>query len=123
MSVLADQGFTKTDFSRWVVDRKFPRQELVRKLPIILKQDKLRTRFLQKDAVEALKLLDIPESDKLLKDVSIEQLMMEVQKRLSSIEWGYVEQLRREPDSPESEIFFDIRDSLINFCKAISPEE
>lgn len=123
LGALAEHGFTKTDFSRWVFERKFPRQELVRKLPIILKQEKLKTKFLKEDAAEALKLIDIPESDKLLKDVSIEQLSMELQRRLSRIEWGYVEQLRAEPDSPERETFFDIRDSLIGFCKAISPED
>ena len=55
--------------------------------------------------------------------ISIEQISMELQKRLSRIEWGYVEKLRNEPDSPESEIFLDIRDSLIAFCKAIIPDE
>lgn len=80
---LTSHGYTKTDFSQWVIDDRFSALQDVRRLPDILKSKKVTEVFLKADTREAKKVLAVEEisADK-LKDVSYEMLAQELAKRM-----------------------------------------
>lgn len=95
VDALVLHGFTKTDFSRWMIDDRFSVLQDVRKLPDILKSKKAREVFLKENSREAKKILAVEEitSDK-LKDIPYELLAQELAKRMVKIELREVEHLR-----------------------------
>ena len=117
------EGFTKTDFSKWVEDRKLYPQATVRKLPRILQNDKSREVFLRSGAIEALKVLDIPDTSEAMKDATLEQLAREIARRISGIEYSEIRRLRGELYSEERDNLCDARDALMELCDDIIIEE
>lgn len=83
---LTYNGYTKTDFSQWMVDDKFSILQDVRRIPEILKSKKATEVFLKSDTASAKKILAVEElsSDK-LKDVPYELLAKELSKRMQNI--------------------------------------
>ncbi len=65
-------GYTKTDFSQWMIDDKFSILQDVRRIPEILKSKKATEVFLKSDTASAKKILAVEElsSDK-LKDIPL----------------------------------------------------
>ena len=96
------RGFTKTDFSQWMIDDRFSILQDVRRLPDILKSKKALEVFLKENSREAKRILDVEEisSDK-LKDVSYDLLAQELAKRMAKIELREVEHLRDDSEYSE----------------------
>jgi hypothetical protein len=88
-------GFTKTDFSKWLQDEKISVLQDVRRIPDILKSKKATAVFLRENSTEAKKILAVEEitSDK-LKDVPYEMLARELSKRLLDMSIQEVNNLR-----------------------------
>lgn len=113
---IARAGYKKSDFARWVHERKLFPLQTVRKLPKILQNDNSRRVFLNSDAQDALKLLDIPTAETALQDAPIHQLALELYKRINEFKYEDLERLRMEPHSDEVEILLDTKDALNSFC-------
>ena len=102
-------GYTKTDFSQWMIDEKFSILQDVRRIPEILKSKKATEVFLKSDTASAKKVLAVEEltSDK-LKDIPYELLAKELSKRMQTILLAEIHHLRSDSD------YADKLNSLIN---------
>jgi hypothetical protein len=96
---IAKSGFTLTDFSSWVHERKLHPQQYVRQLQRILAHPKAREIFIKKDAKRAMEALDRPGLDKALVDANIEQLAQALSRAIYSLPWTEAERLRKDPGS------------------------
>ncbi len=111
--------FTKGDFAKWVYEDKLSPQHMVRKLPRILLNQESREIFLREDAQEAIKVLDVPTSEAAISSATLEQLCLEVCKRISGMKYSYVKRLRDGGALDEKELIRDARDSLDGLCSDI----
>ena len=102
IDALTMRGFSKTDFSRWIIDDRFSILQDVRRLPEILKSKKALEVFLKENSREAKKVLAVEEitTDK-LKDIPYELLAQELAKRMAKIELREVEHLRDDSEYSE----------------------
>ena len=96
---LVANGFTKTDFSQWMIDDRFSTLQDVRRLPEIFRSKKAKETFFAENTREAKKILAVEEltADK-LKDVPYEVLAQELARRLVSISMREVHHLRDDSD-------------------------
>lgn len=106
---LAYNGYTKTDFSRWIIDEKISILQDVRRLPEILKSKRATEVFLKSDTAAAKKILAVEElsSDK-LKDIPYEMLAKELSKRMQDIRLADIHHLRSDSE------YVDKLNSLMN---------
>lgn len=106
---LTYNGYTKTDFSKWMIDDKFSILQDVRRIPDILKSKKATEVFLKSDTASAKKVLTVEElsSDK-LKDVPYELLAKELSKRMQNILLADIHHLRSDSE------YADKLNSLMN---------
>lgn len=106
---LTYNGYTKTDFSKWMIDDKFSILQDVRRIPDILKSKKATEVFLKSDTASAKKVLAVEElsSDK-LKDVPYELLAKELSKRMQNILLADIHHLRSDSE------YADKLNSLMN---------
>lgn len=96
---LIAHGYTKTDFSQWMIDDRFSTLQDVRRLPDILKSKKATAVFLKENTREAKKILAVEEitTDK-LKDVPYELLAQELAKRMMKMGLKEVHHLRNDAE-------------------------
>ena len=106
---LVAHGYTKTDFSQWMIDDRFSTLQDVRRLPEILKSKKAKAVFLKENTREAKKILAVEEitTDK-LQDVPYEMLAQELAKRMVKMSLKEVQHLRQDAEYSQK------RDSLQN---------
>lgn len=102
IDALTSHGYTKTDFSQWMIDDRFSVLQDVRRLPEILKSKKASEVFFKENSHEAKKILAVEEitTDK-LRDVPYELLAQELAKRMAKIELREIEHLRDDSDYSE----------------------
>lgn len=92
---LMSRGYTKTDFSQWMIDDKFSTLQDVRRLPEIFKSKKASEVFLKENTREAKKILAVEEiSTNRLKDVPYEILAKELAKRMIDFKLHELNHLR-----------------------------
>lgn len=122
---LSTSGYTKTDFSKWINERKLHPLLTIRQLPRILQNAKSRQIFLQNGAEEAIRVLDTLEQPITvsLENASMTHLAKEIYKRINSIQWGEIVRLRTDPDTEEKDILRMARDALVEFWKEITIED
>ncbi len=96
---LTINGYTKADFSQWMIDDKFSILQDVRRIPEILKSKKATEVFMKSDTASAKKILAVEElsSDK-LKDIPYELLAKELSKRMQNILLVDIHHLRSDSD-------------------------
>ena len=120
---LVGAGYTKSDFAKWVHEHKLYPLNTVRKLPKILQHEKSKKEFLRSGAQNAIKLLDIPETESILKDAALQNLARELYRKINDLKYEDLERLRKEPSSDEVEILFDARDALNSLCDDLESVE
>jgi hypothetical protein len=83
IDAIISHGYTKTDFSRWILEDRIVNLQDVRRIPDILNSRKATEKFLKENITEAIKILAVEEitPDK-LKDVPYELLAKELSKRI-----------------------------------------
>ena len=92
---LAQHGYTKTDFSQWMLDDRFSKMEDVRTLPDILNSKKASETFFKHDSKAAKKVLAVEDiSPDSLKDVPYEILAKELVKRMNEFPMMEISYLR-----------------------------
>lgn len=105
---LMSRGYTKTDFSQWMIDDKFSTLQDVRRLPEIFKSKKATEVFLKENTREAKKILAVEKiSTNRLKDVPYEIIAQELAKRMINFKVHEINHLRDDSE------YSDKLDSLI----------
>lgn len=96
---LLSHGYTKSDFSRWMIEDRFSTLQHVRRIPDILKSKKATEVFLRENSREAEKILAVEEiSPDKLKDVPYEMLAQELAKRMIDFGVRELSHLRDDAD-------------------------
>ncbi len=95
IDALKTHGYTKIDFSKWMIDGKFSKLEDVRSIPNILNSKKATETFFKMDSRAAKKILAVEDitSDS-LKDVPYEMLAKELIKRMNEFQMQEILYLR-----------------------------
>ena len=95
IDALNTHGYTKIDFSKWMIDGKFSKLEDVRSIPNILNSKKATETFFKMDSRAAKKILAVEDitSDS-LKDVPYEMLAKELIKRMNEFQMQEILYLR-----------------------------
>jgi hypothetical protein len=122
-SAIIDSGYDYSDFSEWVINRLIYPLNTVRQLPQILTNKRTKEVFLRDGAREAIKLLDAPVSDEVIKDAPLEALAREISKRVRSMQYAELKQLREEFEGPKVFTLIEARDELIALCNDITESE
>ena len=106
---LTVNGYTKNDFSQWMIDDRFSILQDVRRLPEILRSKKAKEVFFKSDTASAKKILAVEDltSDR-LKDIPYEMLAKELSKRMQSILYREIHHLKNDA------AYSDKLNSLIN---------
>lgn len=112
LDVLYKNNFTKKDFSEWVRDNKFGALQNIRKLPRVLNDPEARKVFLESDIQEALRVLDLRIDDHTLDNATLEQLAIEISRKIGKMSYHHLLKLRDNPDSDERIAIQDASDSL-----------
>lgn len=99
---LTSHGYSKTDFSQWMVDDRFSTLQDVRRIPDILNSKKATEIFFRENSREAKKILAVEEitADK-LKDVPYELLAQELAKRMLDMGIHEIHHLRDDAEYSE----------------------
>jgi hypothetical protein len=119
---LLEGGFTKTDFSRWVHEKKIYPLLSVRKLPRVLKNEKALKIFQKDDIEEAIKVLDTPSAASTLQDATLIQLAKEISRRIGAISLDQIKKLRDENAREERDIIIDAKENIQDLCNEIVVE-
>ncbi len=99
VDALTLHGYTKSDFSQWMIDERFSKLEDVRRLPAILNSKKATEAFLRIDSQAAKKILAVEEiSPDSLKDVPYEMLSKELIKRMNEFQMSEILYLRTDAE-------------------------
>ena len=121
---LVVSGYTKTDFAKWINDRKLHPLEMVRQLPRILQHEQSTEVFLALNAKEAVKELDALEKpvDVSLAGAPLEIIAREIYKRVNEIPYQEIVRLRADETSDEKDTIRAALDALSSLWKDITSE-
>jgi hypothetical protein len=121
---LLASGFTKSDFAKWINERKLHPLDMVRQLPRILQHEKSKQVFIANGAREAIKVLDALEKPEgvSLENASLEAISKEIYKRINEIQYNEIIRLRSETNSDEKDIIRNAMDALASLWKDITAE-
>jgi hypothetical protein len=122
---LATFQFSKTDFAKWIDEKKLHPLNTVRHIPRILQNEKSRKVFLENGAEEAIRFLDTVDQplSVTLENASILQLAKALHKKIVSIPWGEIQNLRTDADTEMKDVIGDVKDVLQDFWRDITTEE
>ncbi|HUT04531.1 MAG TPA: ParB/Srx family N-terminal domain-containing protein [bacterium] len=116
-------GFDSSDFARWVIEKQIFPLSTVRMLPQILANKRATEIFLSDGAREAIKVIDAPISDEVIRDASLEALAREVIRRVRSMPYSELNLLREEPEGSRVLALMEARDELEVLCQDIVSDE
>ncbi len=122
-TALSRHGFDLNDFSKWVIEDRFGPLTNIRKLPRVLDNPSSKKAFLTKNMDEALKFLDVQSSHVDIGKASLFQLCNEVIKRIVTIQFTYIKDLRNGRLDQEKDTIIDTKDKLVEICKEIEGDE
>lgn len=92
-------GYTKSDFSKWILDDRISVLADVRRIPAILQSKKATEVFLKENSEEAKKILTVEEiTIDQLKDIPYEMLAQELSKRMMNLPLREMHNLRDDMD-------------------------
>lgn len=121
ITALTDNGFTKADFGRWVIEGKIGKAENVRKLPDVLNDPSARKIFLSKDLTEAIASLR-KESDNVDINLPLRIIADKVSTDLAALPWPELSKMKNGEDDGTLNSLRDLRDVLDGFFKTLSSE-
>ncbi len=122
LTALLEEKFTKTDFARWIHEKKISPLLSVRKLPRVLKNEQAKKIFLKDDIEEAIKVLDTPSPGSTLQDATLIQLAKEISRRIGQISLDEIKKLRDKDTNEERDIIIDAKENLQDLCDEIIVE-
>jgi hypothetical protein len=123
---LVGSGFSKTDFSQWVIDHKLVPIPNIRQLPKIIKNEESLRIFKKSDSKSALDYLSSlnvhGENNASLQDASLLELSRAISSVINKISWSEIRRLKGSTNNEEFEDILEAKDALITLCKEINVE-
>lgn len=119
---VVNAGFTKSDFAQWIHEKRIHPVRFVRALPRILQDKKAREVFLKEDIEEAIKVLDAPSAQSILTEATLEDLALEISKRIAGLPYKDMKKLRDASSIEKREILGDAKDALSELVDDICEE-
>lgn len=122
-SSLLAHKYTNNDFANWVINKNIDTAQNVRKLPLILENKYAKDVFLNQNistAVQYLPKEEVKKED--LKDVPMNDLMVELVERIREIPYKEVRKLRENKKPEEKNNIYDLYDELKDLIKDIKDE-
>ena len=120
-------GFSLTDFSKWIYERNIDPLNTVRLLPRILNNEESKAVFLsggRGSAKEAINLLNIPiQTNTTLADASLDDLIEAITEKFGVLPYQEVVQLRENPDGARAQKFFDLYDEVQGLANEIKQDD
>ena len=121
-TTLLETKHTKADFASWVKDELISPQNLVRQLPMILRDPEAKMVFLNEGAREAVKVLDRPSPDEALNHATLEELARELTKRILTMQYRELRRLQEDLTSDANEVLVQARDTITELCADIASD-
>lgn len=112
VDALFKHNFTKKNFAEWIRDDKFGALQNIRKLHRVLNDPEARKVFIENDIQEALRVLDLRIDDHTLDNATLEQLAIEISRKIAIMSYRQLIKLRNNPDSDERIAIMDAADNL-----------
>lgn len=124
LQALITSGHNKSDFAKWINEKKLYPLETVRQLPRILQNAETKRIFLKEGAQEAIRVLDTLEkpAEVPLEKASVGLLAREIYNRINAIPYSEIVRLRGEPDTEEKDVIRYALDALASFWNDITAE-
>lgn len=126
LKAISDAGFTKSDFSKWIIDHKIHKNESVRSLPKVLSNPRSREVFLRggnRSIEKALLVLETPSSDAALKEATLSQLASELTLRIGKLSYQEFTGLKKNPESAEVQSLLEAHEQLKQLMEDIFEEQ
>lgn len=115
-------GYTKTDFAKWVVEGKIDTAQNVRLLPAVLKDKKAKAEFLKSNLSTAYGYVNTPIESVDLSKISIYELGKTLKERLDKMELKEA-MILREPESYDKRAVLSALQSSIEFILHFGSDE
>lgn len=112
-------GYTIKDFADWLANGNIAPLASVRQLPRILANQAARKAFLERDAREAIKLLDQPNMGTVLKDAPLEQLASALAARIRTESWPRIKEIIDDKQGAAAAALIDAHEELSGILKAM----
>ena len=102
-----------------MIDERIERLADVRWLPKILRNKEATELFLKRGSKAAIKVLDRPDSRRILEAVTVGQLARALYQAIGSIEWTEVERLKEDPLAEPNQDLVEVHEALSSLLKHI----
>ena len=121
---LVVSGYSKTDFAKWIHERKLHPLDMIRQLPRILENERSKQVFLAQNAREAVRELDALErpAEVSLASSPLEIIAREIYKRVNEIPYHEIVRLRSDANSDEKDTIRAALDALSSLWRDITSE-
>mgnify|MGYP001145263953 CR=1 FL=1 len=119
VNALTKFGHTKSDFAKWVKDGRFTPINTVRQLPRILANPAAKSKFLARNAGEALRIIEQPASSDVIKDATIEQLASALAVKMRNLLWPEATALIEDPEGRPTQAIIDCYLELATIYKQL----
>jgi hypothetical protein len=117
--------FTKSDFSKWIIDGNIDTMQGVRLIPSILENQKAKSIFLKSNINEARVALDAPNFDEiLLKNANINELTNEFIKKLISMPYDTLKRMKKDEEDyvEKKTLLLEALQELTDICDFFSED-
>jgi hypothetical protein len=119
---IAASGFGLGDFAKWVHDERLYPLQNVRHLPRILANAEARKQFMSHNSREALKVLEQPSANAVIRNATLEQLAIALAVKIRSLNWPDVQALMNDKESSQSQALVDCFEELKSLAKQLGHE-
>jgi hypothetical protein len=119
---IVQAGYTLDDFAGWVNDSKIDPLQTVRQLPRILNNADAKRQFLTHNAREALKVLEQPSSNAVIRSATLDQLATALAVKIRSLNWPDVQALMANREGPQAQSLIDCFEELRALAKQLGHE-
>jgi len=121
-SAIVKAGHTLDDFATWLAQGNINPLNTVRQLPRIFANPAAKKKFLEHDAREALKVLEQPSTNSLIKDAPLEQLAAALASKLRTESWDVIRPIMEDREGPKAQALLDCFEELASLFKLMGIE-
>lgn len=121
-SSIAKAGHTLEDFATWLANGNIAPLQSVRQLPRILGNSVAKKKFIEHDAREAIRVLDQPNTNAVIKDAALEQLAGALAAKLRTESWDSIRPIIEDREGPRAQVLVDCFEELRSLVKLMGIE-